>query len=93
LGFYLNDKDLQKLQQRQRGDLMSACILDNASKVEQESLAHTLALRELNKPTFDSFKECVDCGLEIPLARRQFAKGITRCVDCQEIVEIKRGKY
>lgn len=93
MGFYLNDKDLQKLQQRQRGDVMSACILDNASKVEQESLAHTLALRELNKPTFDSFKECVDCGLEIPLARRQFAKGITRCVDCQEIVEIKRGKY
>ena len=77
---------------REWGDLMSACILDNASKVEQESLAHTLALRELNKPTFESFKECVDCGVEIPLARRQFAKGITRCVDCQEIVEIKRGK-
>ena len=71
---------------------MSACILDNASNVEQESLAHILALRELNKPTFDSFKESVDCGIEIPLARRQFAKGITRCVDCQEIVEIKRGK-
>ena len=77
---------------REWADLMSACILDNASKVEAETLAHTLALRELNKPTFDSFKECVDCGIEIPLARRQFAKGITRCVDCQEIVEIKRGK-
>lgn len=71
---------------------MSACILDNASRVEQEALEHTLSLRKLNAPKFDSFKECVDCGLEIPLARRQFAKGITRCVDCQEIVEIKRGK-
>ena len=71
---------------------MSACILDNASRVEQEALEHTLALRKLNQPTFESFKECQDCGLEIPLARRQFAKGITRCVDCQEIVEIKRGK-
>ena len=81
------------MQRPKRGDVMSACILDNASKVEQESLAHTLALRKLNTPTFDSFKECVDCGLEIPLARRQFAKGITRCVDCQEIVEIKRGKH
>ena len=78
---------------REWGDLMSACILDNASKVEQESLEHTLALLKLNAPTFESFKECVDCGIEIPLARRQFAKGITRCVDCQEIVEIKRGKY
>ena len=92
MGFYLDDKNLQKLSRRERGDLMSACILDNASKVEQESLAHTLALRKLNAPTFESFKECVDCGIEIPLARRQFAKGITRCVDCQEIVEIKRGK-
>ena len=77
---------------REWADLMSACILDNASKVEAEALAHTLALRKLNAPTFESFKECVDCGIEIPLARRQFAKGITRCVDCQEIIEIKRGK-
>jgi len=78
---------------REWGDLMSACILDNASNTELESLERALAIRNLNKPTFDSFKECVDCGLEIPLARRQFAKGITRCVDCQEIVEINRGKY
>ena len=77
---------------REWGDLMSACILDNASNTELESLERALAIRNLNKPTFDSFKECVDCGIEIPLARRQFAKGITRCVDCQEIVEIKRGK-
>jgi len=77
---------------REWGDLMSACILDNASRIEEEALAHTLALRKLNQPTFESFKECVDCGVDIPLARRQFAKGITRCVDCQGIVEIKRGK-
>jgi len=78
---------------REWGDLMSACILDNASNTELESLERALAIRNLNKPTFDSFKECVDCGIEIPLARRQFAKGITRCVDCQEIIEIKRGKH
>ena len=41
------------MQRRKWGDVMSACILDNASKVEQEALAHTLALRELNKPTFE----------------------------------------
>jgi len=71
---------------------MSACILDNASNVEQEALEHSLALRKLNAPTFESFKECVDCGVEIPLARRMFAKGITRCVDCQEITEIKNHR-
>jgi len=37
-------------------------------------------------------RPCRHCGVEIPLARRMFAKGITRCVDCQEIIEIKRGK-
>ena len=46
-------------------------------------------LRELNSQHSVILR---DCGVEIPLARRQFAKGITRCVDCQEIVEIKRGK-
>jgi len=71
---------------------METCVSDKASKVEQESLAHTLALRKLNAPTFESFKECVECGIEIPLARRQFAKGITRCVDCQGIVEHKGGR-
>jgi phage/conjugal plasmid C-4 type zinc finger TraR family protein len=70
---------------------MTPCVSDSASRVEQESLAHTLALRELNKPTFESFEYCVDCGVEIPLARRMFAKGITRCVDCQGIVEHKKG--
>lgn len=71
---------------------MTPCVSDSATRVEQESLARTLAFRELNKPTFDSFKECVDCGVEIPLARRQFAKGITRCVDCQGIFEHKGGR-
>lgn len=70
---------------------MSACQLDNASRVEQENIDQILAQREANKPTFESFEYCEDCGVEIPLARRMFAKGITRCVDCQGIVEHKKG--
>lgn len=68
---------------------MSACQLDNASHIEEETLSRIFATREAAKPKFESFKECVDCGEEIPLARRQFAKGITRCVNCETISEIK----
>lgn len=71
---------------------MGTCISDKATKTELEHIAQILAQREANKPTFESFEYCEECGEEIPEKRRQFAKGITRCVDCQEIIEIKRGK-
>lgn len=32
--------------------------------------------------------ECVDCGADIPEARRQAIPGCTRCVRCQEQQEI-----
>ena len=31
--------------------------------------------------------ECLDCGIEIPEARRIAQKGCVRCVDCQTIAE------
>jgi len=30
---------------------------------------------------------CVDCGKEIPAARRQHMPNATRCVDCQSLLE------
>jgi phage/conjugal plasmid C-4 type zinc finger TraR family protein len=33
------------------------------------------------------YLECVDCGEEIPEARRRAIKGCPRCVGCQEIVD------
>lgn len=68
---------------------MAACVLDEASENEQRRLAVILANREASKPTFDSYQYCEDCEIEIPAARRAFAKGITRCVDCQSIVDLK----
>lgn len=32
--------------------------------------------------------ECVDCGADIPEARRKAVPGCTRCVTCQEALEI-----
>lgn len=68
---------------------MAACVLDEASENELRHLAVILANREAQKPTFESYHDCQDCGEPIPEKRRQFAKGITRCVDCQSIVDLK----
>lgn len=69
---------------------MTACILDEASLNEERQIQMLLANHQANKPTFDSYQYCEDCDIEIPAARRAFAKGITRCVDCQNIVDIKK---
>ena len=68
---------------------MTACILDEASQNEERQLVVLLANHQANKPTFDSYQYCEDCDIEIPAARRAFARGITRYVDCQNIAETK----
>jgi len=35
----------------------------------------------------ESLYECCECGEEIPEARRQAIKGVTTCVNCQELNE------
>jgi phage/conjugal plasmid C-4 type zinc finger TraR family protein len=37
--------------------------------------------------------ECIDCGEEIPEARRQMIKGVQRCVFCQALYERRRAGY
>jgi len=68
---------------------MSACPIDNASTAEEDFNKLSLANQLARQPTFESYHECEDCGDEIPEARRRFSKGITRCVSCQSIVDIK----
>lgn len=41
----------------------------------------------------ESLAECEDCGDEIPAARREAAKGCTRCVDCQQHHELRRKGF
>lgn len=36
---------------------------------------------------FESLFECIECGEEIPEARRQAIKGVTMCVHCQQLEE------
>lgn len=72
---------------------MSACQIDNASKVEDEFNNMVLANFKAAQPKFDSFEFCVGCGDEIPEARRNHSKGVTRCVLCQTAFETKGKAY
>jgi len=35
--------------------------------------------------------DCLDCGCDIPVQRRQAVKNAVRCVECAEIREARRG--
>ncbi|MBU9808215.1 TraR/DksA C4-type zinc finger protein [Rahnella sp. C60] len=36
---------------------------------------------------------CVDCEASIPEQRRNIISGVQRCIECQEIEELKRKNY
>lgn len=40
-----------------------------------------------------SLEECEDCGEDIPEQRREFIKGVTRCVHCQGLFERRQKGY
>lgn len=39
----------------------------------------------------DTYGECIDCGMSIPLARLEANPAAVRCVPCQERAEAKAG--
>ena len=39
----------------------------------------------------DGLRECEECGVEIPKARRQIVPGVRCCVSCQEVLDAVQG--
>ncbi|MGP9466713.1 MULTISPECIES: TraR/DksA C4-type zinc finger protein [Halomonadaceae] len=65
--------------------------VDRAAEITQRTLEATLANRaQLAKPA--AHDECIDCGYQIPAARRQAAPWATTCIECQGIREL-RGRH
>ena len=62
-------------------------IIDRANDQAQEELTRNLAKAQ----RFDtpSLAECIECGEDIP-ERRQRLGGVTRCIDCQSVIERRR---
>ena len=46
-----------------------------------------------HRPVGVSAFECIDCGCVISEQRRKAATGCLRCVDCQDIFELKQKHY
>jgi phage/conjugal plasmid C-4 type zinc finger TraR family protein len=67
-------------------------IMDNADiaqKLNEERHESALAARTTNNQPGERW--CQDCGDEIQEMRRRIA-GVTRCIDCQELHEKRRGE-
>ena len=64
--------------------------LDRASELEEQQRAQALAKHrramELQAALGEAI-ECEDCGIVIPLKRRELVPGCCTCVDCQAIRE------
>lgn len=62
-------------------------IIDRANDQAQEELNRNLAKAQ----RFDtpSLAECIECGEDIPERRRRLG-GVTRCIDCQSVIERRR---
>jgi len=63
---------------------------DRATQLEEQ--AREIALAQVLARTQGagaSALTCIDCGVDIPEARRRAVPGCQRCVDCQEEVERK----
>jgi len=67
---------------------------DRATQLEEQqreiALAQVLARTQ---GAGESALHCIDCGVDIPEARRQAVPGCQRCVDCQSVFERRRGRF
>jgi len=62
-------------------------IIDRANDQAQEELERNLAkAARFDQP---SLAECVECGEDIPERRRRLG-GVSRCIDCQSVIERRR---
>lgn len=65
-----------------------ADIADIANDYAEQELADRLFGRV--QYVGQSATHCEDCGEEIHLLRREAVPGVRRCVDCQEISEVRK---
>ena len=69
-----------------------ADMADFANDLVQERIDLALKARKA-KMVFASYEVCMDCGMTIPLARREGVDNCTRCRECQELSEKVGARY
>ncbi|HHT8245390.1 TPA: TraR/DksA family transcriptional regulator [Citrobacter freundii] len=66
-----------------------ADIIDNASTLEDLQRDAALSMHRLNHSAV-SATHCVECGDNLPEARRKAYPGCTMCVGCQSEMELRK---
>ena len=66
--------------------------MDMVQQRVQEELARNLA-NATHRPAGASEFFCLSCGEEIPERRRRVLPGVSLCVTCKEISELKNAHY
>ncbi len=66
--------------------------IDKAQELQEMFNKNALAKTQQKKTTC-SLAFCEDCDEPIPEPRRKAIQGVTRCVNCQEIVEQKNQHW
>lgn len=72
----------------------SADNLDVAAEYTQESTDAAVAeqVAAFRKASArPSRPDCIECGADIPLLRREAVPGVRLCIDCQKVEEIRHG--
>lgn len=57
--------------------------IDRASQYEEQQRQAAIAVITAHHPPSPQTQYCLDCGDEIPVARRQANPHAKRCIDCQ----------
>lgn len=67
--------------------------IDQATGYNEDFQAYVLKQQQRNRePSNYTGVDCVDCGEEIPDARRQAQSGCCRCIQCQAEHELLKNR-
>lgn len=67
---------------------------DSANEAEAIHIADSIALqRALRTPNLNQTEDCLECGEEIPAARRALIPNVRCCVKCQSELDKIKPKY
>ncbi|ASD67706.1 MULTISPECIES: TraR/DksA C4-type zinc finger protein [Pseudoalteromonas] len=69
-------------------------VVDQAQRLAEQDLERALNKNKANFVGQDvDFNHCLECGIEIPKARRDAIHSCKHCVDCQELLERQAKHY
>lgn len=66
--------------------------IDESQEYQLKILQAQITQATRTQPSPSAFS-CVDCDTPIAEPRRKIIPGVQRCIECQEIEEIKRKNY